>query len=106
MVSNHYKNKRHKRENLIDERVNGDGYMIDGFIVDRNHPAGAEVHSITINGVIVIHNLISGRLVTKLIARPQQIKRYYEHTNREKPPEYKKVLKLALWHQKLGYNKL
>lgn len=106
MVSNHYKKKRSKRENLIDEYVNGDGYMIDGFIVDRGHKNGAEVHSITINGIIVIHNLHSGRLVTKLIARPHQIERYYEQTKRERPPEYKRVLKLAQWHQSLGYNRL
>lgn len=104
MISNHYKNQRYKREKFIDKFLYNDGYIIDGFIVDKGHPKGAEVHSITENGIIIIHNLNSGVLVTKLIARPEQIKRYYESTGREKPPEYKRALYLAEWHKNLGYN--
>lgn len=106
MVSQHYKNKRNNREELIEERLNGDGYMIDGFIVDKGHVKGVEVHSITDKGVIIIHNLKSGKLVTKLLARPQQIKRYYQRTGRQPPPEYKDVLRLAWQHNCLGYNKI
>lgn len=105
MVSKHYETERSEREKFIEERL-GKGHIIDGFIVDKGHPMGAEVHSITDNGVIIIHNLLSGKLVSKLIARPHQIKRYYEHTQRERPPEYKKVLKLAKKHQILGYNEI
>lgn len=104
MVSNHYKNQRYKREKFINKHFHSDGYIIDGFIVDKGHKNGAEVHSLTDNGVIIIHNLESGALVTKLIAREQQIKRYYENTNREKPPEYEGLLALARWHESLGYN--
>ena len=78
--------------------------IIDGFIVDKGHPNGAEVHSITDNGIIIVHNLMSGDLVTKLIAREGQIKRYYENTNRERPKEYENILKLARWHESLNYN--
>ena len=81
-VTKHYKYRRYKRDKFIKEHlVDGDGYMVDGFIVDKGHRRGAEVHSITSNGVIIVHNLASGKLVTKLLARPQQIKRYYEKKN-------------------------
>lgn len=105
MTTKHYKNKRYKREKFINTHLYDDGYIIDGFVVDRGHKDGLEVHSITDNGVIIIHNMFSGKLITKLIARPQQIKRYYESTGREPPLEYKNILQLARWHQSLGYNR-
>lgn len=104
-ISRHYRQERNKREKLIKEHLNDDGYIIDGFIVDNGHKNGLEVHSITDNGIIIIHNLNSGALITKLIARPQQIKRYYESTGRETPKEYESILQLARWHQSLHYNK-
>lgn len=103
MVTKHYNKQRYKREKFIDRYV-GDGYIIDGFVVDKGHPNGIEVHSITDHAIIIVHNYRTGRLVTKLLARPQQIKRYYEATGREHPPEYDDVLKLAFQHQCLGYN--
>lgn len=102
MVSNHYKNKRYKREKIINKYINGDGCIIDGFIVDRNHGDGAEMHSITENGIILIHNIETGKLITKIIARPSQIKRYYRGSGRQ-PPRY--LLELAAWHEELQYNK-
>ena len=105
MVSRHYENKRTKRERFIDEHF-GDDYVVDEFVVDRGHPDGVERHCITNNGIIVIYNLNSGKLCTKLIARPQQIKRYYENSGREPPLEYENILRLAKEHNILGYNKL
>ena len=102
-VSKHYNYKRGKRERLIEKRLHGDGNIIDGFVVDRGHKDGAEVHSITDNGIIIVHNLESGALVTKLIARPEQIERYYSD-GREKPQEYNRVIELAKWHESLNYN--
>lgn len=104
MVSSHYKYGRHNREDFIQKNLHDDGHIVDGFIVDKGHPMGAECHSITDNGIIIVHNIVSGKLVTKLIAREQQIKRYYEGTNRERPLEYERILELARWHESLGYN--
>lgn len=104
MVSSHYKKHRYKREKFINKYIHGDGCIVDGFIVDNGHERGPEVHSITDNGIIIIHNLNSGALISKLIARPQQIKRYYKMTSREPPKEYRRILELAKWHQSLGYN--
>ena len=106
MVSNHYKTQREKRERFISKHFHSDGYIIDGFIVDKGHKNGAEVHSLTDNGLIIIHNLESGALVTKLIAREKQIKRYYKNPNREKPPEYEGLLALARLNRSLGYNNM
>lgn len=105
-VTNHYKNKRYKRENFINKYIHNDGHIIDGFIVDKGHKNGAEVHSITDNGIIIIHNYSTGALVTKLIARSRQLLRYYESTNREPPKELKNALYLARWHESLGYNQV
>ncbi len=104
MVSNHYKKQRYKREKFIKKYLHEDGNIIDGFIIDKGHKDGAEVHSITDNGIIIIENYYTGKLVTKLVARPNQIKRYYEIANREPPKEYERILELAKWHQSLGYN--
>lgn len=104
MVTKHYRNQRYSREKFINKYLNHDGNIVDGFIVDNGHPNGAEVHSITDNGIIIIHNLMSGDLITKLIAREGQIKRYYEYANREKPREYESILQLARWHESLNYN--
>lgn len=105
MVSKHYQSQRGKREKFIDEHFS-DGYIVDEFVVDRGHPHGAERHCIMNNGVVVIYNLITDKLITKILARPQQIKRYYENSNREPPSEYEEILRLAREHNILGYNKL
>lgn len=102
MDTKHYKTQRYKREKFINEHI-GDGYIVDGFVVDKGHPNGVEVHSITENAIIIVHNYRTGKLVTKLLARPQQIKRYYESTGRKHPPEYEDILELAFQHSMLGY---
>lgn len=102
MVSNHYKRKRYKREKFIHKCCNGDGKIIDEFVVDKGHKDGLERHCITDTGIIIIYNAVSGKLVSKLIARPNQIKRYYTDTDKEPPPS---LLRLAEWHESMGYNK-
>ena len=104
MMTKHYMYKRYERDKFIDEHL-GVGHIVDGFIVDKGHPNGAEVHSITDNAIIIVHNLETGKLVTQLLARPSQIKRYYKDTNRKRPPEYREILRLAEAHKRLGYNK-
>ncbi len=76
--SRHYKAERNDRENCI-KRYIGYGNVVAKFIVDHGHPKGPEVHKITDTGIILVYNKKSYRLITKLIARPGQIKRYYEN---------------------------
>lgn len=101
-VSKHYNYKRNRRERMIEKYLHGDGKVIDSFIIDRGHKNGLERHEITENGVILIYNNDSNLLISKLIARPQQIKRYYKDIEKE-PPSY--LMYLAQWHEDLGYNK-
>ena len=101
MTSKHYNKQRYKRQNIINKYINGDGNVIDKFVVDKGHKDGIEIHSITDTGLIIIHNQNTGKLVTKLIARPQQINRYYKDTNKT-PPNW--LMRLAQWHMDMGYN--
>lgn len=102
MTSKHYDKQRNQRQRLINKYINGDGNVIDSFVVDKGHKDGVEIHSITDTGLIIIHNQHTGKLVTKLIARPEQIKRYYKDSDKH-PPKW--LLSLAEWHKSLGYNK-
>ena len=96
MVSRHYLKNRILRENLIN--LIGEGYLVDEFIVDKGHRKGPERHCITSTGIVNIFNQCSGKLVTRLIARPGQIKRYYG----EYPPQW--LIDIATVHVKQGLN--
>ena len=100
-VSNHYNDKRYKREKFISECLKGDGNVIDSFVIDNRHRNGIERHDITDNGIILIYNAKSGKLVTKLIARSGQLKRYYKNSNRN-PPSW--LISLCEWRESLNYN--
>lgn len=100
--SNHYKNKRYKREKFIHKYLCGDGKIIDSFIVDKGHKDGLERHCVTDTGLIIVYNVHTNLLVTKLIARKNQITRYYRDINKEPPAS---LLRLAEWHESMGYNR-
>ena len=102
MISNHYKNKRYKREKFISKHLNGDGKVIDSFIVNKGHINGLERHCLTDTGIIIIYNDATNLLVSKLIARPNQIRKLYLSTGKEPPAS---VMRLAAWHESMGYNK-
>ena len=99
MTSMHYTETRSRREMRIKKL--GDGNVIEGFVVDRGHKNGPEVHSITDKGIILVYNYYSGKLVTKLIARPGQIRRYYTAAGKEAP---KWLLDVCKEHTKMGLN--
>ena len=94
MTSRHYNRDRVAREKLI--REIGIGKEIKTVEVDKGHPNGAELHTITTNGIVIIRNERTNKMITKLIARPNQIRRY--------GIEDKKVIEIARKHQTLGYN--
>lgn len=103
MVSLHYDMDRYYREMFIYNYLGGNGKVIDSFVVDKGHKNGAERHCITDHGLIIVYNVRTGKMVTKLIARPHQIKRYYINTNK-RPSE--KLLELCREHQQMGFNYL
>ena len=93
----HYAKERRFRERNIQEI--GEGVTYAEFIVDNGHKNGAERHVLTTNGIIIIYNARTNRLVTKLIARPGQIKRYYPEG--DYPAE---IVAIALEHAKMHIN--
>lgn len=98
--TSHYKKDRFNRGKTVYNELPKD-YAIKGFYVDRNHPHGAEIHWICSNGIILIANARTKRLVTKLIARPAQITRYYKACNLYAP---KWLLCKCREHEKRGLN--
>lgn len=103
MVSLHYNNDRYYREMFIYNYLGGNGKIIDCFVVNKGHKNGAELHCVTNHGLIVIYNVNTQKLVTKLVARPQQVIRLYMHT--KKIPA-KELLELCRKHQEMGFNNL
>ena len=77
MESKHWTQERTGRNALIN--LVGEGRVFARFEVDRGHRNGPEVHTITANAIIIITNKATGKLITKLVARPEQIKRYYKN---------------------------
>lgn len=98
MTSKHYTRDRQRREELIEQI--GYGEVIKRVVVDRNHPNGAEIHEISNTGIITIFNQRTHKLITKLIARPNQIRRYFKEN--ESIPNG--LIELAQYHQKMAYN--
>jgi hypothetical protein len=99
MDSKHWRKDRQVRSKIIAQI--GLGQVVKEVVVDRGHRNGPEVHKITTTGLVVICNQRTGIMVTVLIARPNQIKRYYAEN--EAPQE---IINLAFEHMKAGYNKI
>ena len=105
MNTKHWNNDRQSRDNFINEILGGEGAVITVINhVDRGHPNGTERHEITSNGIINVYNERTGKLVTRLIARPAQIRRYYPESA-SIPNILLAVINIAREHQRLGYNK-
>lgn len=102
LTSIHYSTERKERNTFIQEHI-GEGNVVDAFVVDKGHPSGSEIHSVTDTGIIIIHNQKTNKLITKLIARPEQLRKLYRSDNREVP---RKILSLAYKHCLASYNAL
>ena len=96
--SRHYTEDRKAREELINKI--GTGKAIATVRVDRGHRNGAELHTITTTGIIIIRNERTNKMITKLIARPGQVRRYFT----EITEEVQKVINIAREHQMMNYN--
>ena len=98
MISKHWTEDRKARIHTIN--MIGEGQIIKRVIVDKGHVNGPEIHEISTTGIITVKNLRTKKLVTKLIARPGQIKRYW--TDGNAPAE---LIRIAREHQQAGLNK-
>lgn len=97
-VSLHYTQERQERDSLINEYI-GEGEVVDIFIVTNG--SVKEIHEVTDTGLIIVKNALTKKIVTKLIARPNQLRKLYNQENRSPP---RKLMKLAYKHNTLGYN--
>lgn len=100
----HFINDRNDRMKKINQLIGGLGDPIDSFIVDTEHPNGNEIHTITSNGIIIIQNERTKKFITPLIARPNQVLRYYKGCNTSMPS--RDVLDKCREHEAKGYNYL
>lgn len=100
MTSKHYTRDRQIREAII--RQIGLGEEVITKEIDRGHPNGSELHTVTTTGIIIIRNKRTNKIITKLIARPSQISRYFEIET----DEVRQLKRVAQMHKELGYNEL
>lgn len=98
MISKHYSTDRANREKVI-QKI-GSGNIIKEVVIDNGHRNGPEIHKISDTGIITLVNQKTGKVITKLIARPGQIKRYYKE-NEKIPAE---LIKKAREHQVMNFN--
>lgn len=99
----HFNCERKERHMRI-VNVIGSGKQLYSFIVDKGHINGNEIHTIFDNGIIVIRNERTNLLITELIARPGQLRRYWEERNLALPIEIYRIISIAREHQIKGYN--
>lgn len=95
-ASQHYTKDREKREAII--KMIGKGHIIKVAVIDHGHRNGPEIHKVSDTGIISIYNLNSGKLITRLIARPGQLQRYFDG---DTPVA---LLAIARHHKSMGYN--
>lgn len=68
---------RSKRMKIISNLITSEnGKICKIWLVDTGHRNGLEIHVVYNNGVCLIYNSNSHKLITGLILRPQQVKRY------------------------------
>lgn len=103
LTTSHLANDRQNRLNFVDKNIE-EGKYITSFVVDTLHPNGNEIHHIFDNGIIKIENERTRRFITLLIARPQQIYRYWNGLNKVFPQKYQYVIHKAITHQSKGFN--
>ena len=99
-ITAHYALDRQERTAFIRDVI-GLGNIVDVFEIDRGHEDGAEIHSVTDTGIIIVRNKRNNVLITELIARPQQLRKLYASDNRKVPRE---LLRLAYTYTIAGYN--
>ena len=97
MTSKHWNEERTTRATLI--AAIGLGKVVLTSIVDRGHINGPEIHTISDTGIITIYNQRTHKMITQLIARPGQIRRYYPEGQAPQA-----LIRLARYHQELAYN--
>lgn len=98
--SQHYQNERSERERFIKEFV---GLGEEKYAFEYNYNGTKQIHRLTDTGIINVYNREGDYLITRLVARPQQIKRLFESRGERAPRE---LVTLAHEHNVKGYNEI
>lgn len=98
--SKHYQNERSERERFIQENI-GLGDEIYSF--EYNYNGATQIHKLTDTGIINVYGRDGERLITRLVARPQQIKRLFEARGERAPRD---LVRLADEHARKNFNEI
>lgn len=98
--SQHYQNERSERERFIKEFV---GLGEEKYAFEYEYNGTKQIHRLTDTGIINVYNREGDYLITRLVARPQQIKRLFESRGERAPRE---LVTLAHEHNVKGYNEI
>ena len=102
--SKHLDSERQQRNEFIEANFDlSNKNIANVFCVNKGHKHGIELHTIYNSGIIKVINPVSRKIVTYLIARPQQIKRYYEKC-RLKVKYNESIIDVAYAHKLEGLN--
>ena len=101
----HFSKDRQDRVDVVVDEL-GEGDFVTSFIVDKGHKNGAERHIIYDNGVILVVNENTRKMVTILIARVGQITRYWSNLGRPFPTNLRHLLTIARENELSGLNNL
>lgn len=97
--SYHFSVERQERRQNI-QRLVGKGKLVTSFIVDRQHKKGYTREYLFDNGVVLVVNEKTHRIVTEYISRPSHIRRYWDYNV---PSQYQYIVNIARKWQNLGY---
>ena len=82
------------------------GRPIAGFVVDRKHEKGLEIHIIYSNGLVSILNKDRLRIVTKFCPSPSRMEKYWTNQGKRVPRDLEYILSVCRYNVSMGYNNL
>lgn len=102
--SKHLFYDRQERDSFVHKYNLTNRNIINVFCVNKGHEHGIELHAIYKSGIIKIINPVTRKVITYLVARPRQIKRYYEKCGLKIGNKLNQVLAIAHNHKLQGLN--
>jgi signal transduction histidine kinase len=96
----HYQNERTERERFIEENI---GYGDEIYSFEYDYNGAKQIHKITDTGLINVYDRDGGKLITRLVARPQQIKRLFNQHGEQAPRD---LVRLADYHARNNFNEI
>lgn len=104
IITHHADTERKMRITIANQlMVDENARLLDSFLVDKGHRNGKEIHNVYSNGIIKIYNNNTKKFVTVLIARANQVTRYYEVCGIIKYMD-SNVIDFCIRHKSIGLN--